>query len=111
MKCAIIPYGANIIKNKNHLTLSPLMANMIPTDAAAQSSPYRIFARLHAKNMQNAAKYSGIKLKGKYAQAAHIITDSAVQTAAVVSFLADARITCSASPNKDSRSSSTRNNT
>ena len=62
--------------------------------------------------MQNAAKYNGIKLNGKYAVSKHIITANAVQTAAVVSFLVAARMSYIFNSNAlrytDSPSSNTR---
>ncbi len=87
-----MPYGANINKKKNHFADKPVIANIMPIDAAAQSKPYASPARLHAKNMQNAAKYNGIMLSGAYAVATHNITHSAVHTAAVVIFFVTARI-------------------
>lgn len=86
MKYASIPYGANIKTSINHDTESPVSANITPIVANAHSIPYGRLPRLHAKNMQNAARYSGIKLKGRYAVNTHITTASAVHTAAVVSF-------------------------
>ncbi len=79
-------------RNTNHLTLSPVIKNISPTDAAAHKSPYTTPHRLHAINIHNAAKYSGITLSGRYAVHTQSNIASAVHTAAAVSFLVFARI-------------------
>ena len=60
--------------------------------------------------MQNAAMYNGIKLNGKYAVQTHILTASAVQTAALVSLRVTVFINNNASHCTNSRSGNMRNN-
>ncbi len=98
-----MPYGANMTTNNSHLTDSPVIKNIKPAAAIAVSAPYISPLRLQAENMQNAAKYNGIKLSGKYAVMTHIITASAVHTAAVVSFFACPVISSNAWRYTDSR--------